>query len=322
MRRILVTGGTGLVGHGLQKVVTDGAGVYLGENIELICVGSKDADLRNAQSVQELLKKHAPLDGIIHCAANVGGLFKNMREPVSMLEDNLLMNTNILREAHLAGIDNVVCILSTCIFPDALAAAGVEMTSTMLHDGPPHPSNEGYAYAKRMIEVQCRAYQRQYGRRYFCVVPTNIYGPHDNYDLENAHVIPALIHKAYIAARKGIELIVAGDGSPLRQFIYVDDLARLILNAYLTYPKDMLTTPKILCPPNAETTIGHVAMVIAEHFGIADRVVFDISKANGQARKTAVPTPNEGVDALDYMPIKDGLKIAIDWFIGAYEHTL
>ncbi len=314
VRRILITGGTGLVGHGLQSVIEKHAGVYLGEEIELVCVGSADADLRDAEAVRRMLKKHAPLDGIIHCAANVGGLFKNMREPVSMLEDNLLMNTHVLREAHSAGIDNVVCILSTCIFPDALAALGVEMTSAMLHNGPPHPSNEGYAYAKRMMEVQCRAYQRQYGRRYFCVVPTNIYGPHDNFDLENAHVIPALIHKAYNATRDETEFMVAGDGSPLRQFIYVDDLARLILNAYITYPNDMLATPKILCPPKSETTIGHVAMSIAEYYGIADKVVFDISKANGQSRKTVVPTPKEGVDDLDYMPIEDGLKLAVDWF--------
>lgn len=312
MRRILVTGGTGLVGHGLQAVVQSGA--YEAENIELVCVNSKDADLRNAQAVSDLLTKHAPLDGIIHCAANVGGLFKNMREPVSMLEDNLLMNTNILREAHKQNISNVVCILSTCIFPDAIAAAGVEMTSSMLHDGPPHPSNEGYAYAKRMMEVQCRAYQRQYGRRYFCVVPTNIYGPHDNFDLENAHVIPALIHKAYIAARDETDFLVAGDGSPLRQFIYVDDLAHLILKAYLTYPKEMLDVPKILCPPNSETKIGEVAKIIADYYGIGDRLLFDVSLANGQSRKTVVPTPYEGDDAIEYTPLETGLKLAVDWF--------
>lgn len=311
MRRILVTGGTGLVGHGLQNVIASGA--YSEKEIELICINSTDADLRDADAVREVLKKHAPLDGIIHCAANVGGLFKNMREPVAMLEDNLLMNTYILREAHAQGIDNVVCILSTCIFPDAIAALGVEMTSDMLHDGAPHHSNEGYAHAKRMMEVQCRAYQRQYGRRYFCVVPTNIYGPHDNYDLQNAHVIPALIHKAYNAAHDGSEFMVGGDGSPLRQFIYVDDLAHLILHAYLTYPNEMLHVPKVLCPPNAETTIGKVAEIIAKSFGIQDRLVFDISLPNGQARKTVVPSPQGDFNA--YTSLEDGLKKAIKWFV-------
>lgn len=304
MRRILVTGGSGLVGHGLQSVASS----Y--PDIELVCVSSKDADLRDPSAVHALLSKHAPLDGIIHCAANVGGLFKNMKYPVEMLEDNLIMNTNILREAHAQNINNVVCILSTCIFPDAIAASGTEMTPTHLHEGPPHPSNEGYAYAKRMMEVQCRAYQRQYDRRYFCVVPTNIYGPHDNFHLENAHVVPALIHKAYIAKQQNAEFVVAGDGTPLRQFIYVDDLAHLILKSYLNY--EDLQTPRMLCPPNAETTIGEVAKIIVESFGIQDRMRFDTTKANGQARKTVIPCDETD---MQYTPLVTGLRKAIAWFI-------
>lgn len=303
MRKVLVTGGSGLVGHGLQSVQD----AY--PDLELICVSSRDADLRNAEELRELLKKHAPLNGIIHCAANVGGLFKNMKYPVEMLEDNLLMNTNVLREAHAADIPNVVCILSTCIFPDSIAASGVEMTSAQLHEGAPHPSNEGYAYAKRMMEVQCRAYQRQYHRRYFCVVPTNIYGPFDNFHLENAHVVPALIHKAAIAKRDGTEFVVGGDGTPLRQFIYVNDLAHLILRSYLHY--ETLDVPRMLCPPNAETTIGTVARIIAETFGIETQMRYDPSKPNGQARKTVTPTEDPD---MQYTPLEEGLREAITWF--------
>lgn len=308
MRKILVTGGSGLVGHGLQAVV----GAY--PDVELVCVSSKDADLRDAVAVRALLQQHAPLDGIIHCAANVGGLFKNMKYPVEMLEDNLLMNTNILKEAHGQNIQNVVCILSTCIFPDDIAASGVEMTPDHLHRGAPHYSNEGYAYAKRMMEVQCRAYQRQYNRRYFCVVPTNIYGPHDNFHLENAHVVPALIHKAHIAKTANTDFVVGGDGTPLRQFIYVDDLAHLILRSYLHYTD--IQTPRMLCPPNAETTIGNVAKIIANQFGIADRMRFDPSKPNGQARKTVVPTDEPN---MAYTPMHEGLRRAIEWFLADAE---
>ncbi len=303
MRKVLVTGGSGLVGHGLQSVQH----AYL--DLELVFVSSKDADLRDATQVRSLLHAHAPLDGIIHCAANVGGLFKNMKYPVEMLEDNLLMNTNLLREAHACDIPNVVCILSTCIFPEIIAASGVEMTSTELHEGAPHFSNEGYAYAKRMMEVQCRAYQRQYHRRYFCVVPTNIYGPFDNFDLENAHVVPALIHKAAIAQTEGTDFIVGGDGTPLRQFIYVDDLAHLILRSYLYYQD--ISTPRMLCPPDAETTIGTVASIIADNFGILDKIMYDTSKPNGQARKTVVPTDEPD---MKYTPLHDGLRKAIEWF--------
>lgn len=302
MRRILVTGGSGLVGHGLQNVATH----Y--PDIELICVSSKDCDLRDAAAVNKLFLENSPLDGIIHCAANVGGLFKNMRQPVQMYEDNILMNTNVLREANKLNIDNVVCILSTCIFPDSIAASGVEMNAGHLHEGPPHPSNEGYAYAKRVMEVQCRAYQRQYNRRYFCVVPTNIYGPHDNYDLENAHVIPALIHKAVIARDTNTEFVVAGTGSPLRQFIYVDDLAHLILRSYLSYTD--IATPRILCPPNAETTIGEVAKTIGALVGVPS-LRFDTSKADGQARKTVTPCDDT---TLQYTPLEVGLQKAIEFF--------
>lgn len=303
MRKVLVTGGSGLVGHGLQAVQD----AY--PELELICVSSHDADLRNAEELKALLRKHAPLDGIIHCAANVGGLFKNMKYPVEMLEDNLLMNTNVLREAHAADIPNVVCILSTCIFPDSIAASGVEMTASQLHEGAPHPSNEGYAYAKRMMEVQCRAYQRQYNRRYFCVIPTNIYGPYDNFHLENAHVVPALIHKAAIAQKEGTEFVISGDGTPLRQFIYVNDLAHLILRSYIEY--DELAVPRMLCPPNAETTIGTVASIIADVFGIQSQMRYDPSKPNGQARKTVVPTEDPG---MQYTTLEDGLRTTIDWF--------
>lgn len=308
-RRVLVTGGSGLVGHGLQNVAT----FY--PEIEFIFASSKDGDLRDANQTKRMLQNHAPLDGVIHCAANVGGLFKNMREPVTMMEDNLLMNTNILREAHQEGIQNVLCVLSTCIFPDAHASSGVTLTSEMLHDGPPHFSNEGYAYAKRMMEVLCRAYQRQHNRRYFCVVPTNIYGPHDNFNLENAHVLPALIQKASDASfcTSDRTFVVAGDGSPLRQFIYVDDLAHLMIRTYLRYQD--ISTPRILCPPNAEYTIAHVAKTIAKYFDIEDALVFDPSKPNGQARKTVVPTDDP---TMTYTSIEEGIKKTIKWYINSY----
>lgn len=303
MKRVLVTGGSGLVGHGLQNVATS----Y--PELELIFVNSKDCDLRDATAVHNLLLNHTPLDGIIHCAANVGGLFKNMREPVQMYEDNVLMNTILLREAHALNIQNVVCILSTCIFPESVASSGIEMNATHLHDGPPHPSNEGYAYAKRIMEVHCRAYQRQYDRRYFCVVPTNIYGPHDNFHLENAHVIPALIHKACNALRNNTEFVVAGSGAPLRQFIYVDDLAHLILRSYLSYTN--IAVPRILCPPNAETTIGEVAQTIALLVGVNDSMRFDTTKADGQMRKTVTPCDDT---TMQYTSVREGLAKTIEWF--------
>jgi GDP-L-fucose synthase len=268
--RILVTGGSGLVGRALTAL----------EGVEWVSVSSKDVNLCKYEQVKELFQKHTPLDGVIHLAANVGGVFKNMAQPVEMYEDNMLMNTNVLRAAHECGIQRVMCYLSTCIFPDP--APGYPMTADMLHTGPPHPSNQAYAYAKRMVDIQCRAYRQQYGHEYFCVVPTNIYGPYDNFHLENAHVIPALIHKCHLAQRDGTPLVVAGDGTPQRQFIFSEDIARLTLWSFCTYKT--FDHPLILCPPDAEVPLSHVVNLITKAFGFTGPVVYDTTRTNGQQK--------------------------------------
>jgi GDP-L-fucose synthase len=294
--KVLVTGGTGLVGRALTAL----------EGIEWIPLSSKDANLCEVQEVRALFVKHMPFDGVIHLAANVGGVFKNMAQPVQMYEDNMLMNTNILRVAHECGIQRVMCYLSTCIFPDP--APGYPMTPDMLHTGPPHPSNQAYAYAKRMVDIHCRAYRQQYKREYFCVVPTNIYGPHDNFNLENAHVIPALIHKCHIAKRDGTPFVVAGDGTPQRQFIFNDDIARLTLWAYQNYTT--LDIPMVMCPPNAEVPLSHVVNLIAKAFDFRGPVVYDTTRSNGQLKKTAAHTTLD----FEYTSLEDGIQKTVEWF--------
>merc|ERR1719336_439653 len=163
---------------------------------------------------------------VLHLAAFVGGLFRNMKYPVELYEKNVSMNNNVIRCAHETDVKKVVSCLSTCIFPDKTS---YPIDETMVHNGPPHKSNAAYAYAKRMIDVQNHAYHQQFGRVYTSVIPTNIYGPHDNYHLQDGHVIPALIHKCFIAQRDGTALKCFGSGTPLRQFIYSHDLARLMI---------------------------------------------------------------------------------------------
>ena len=294
-RKILVTGSSGLVGTALMKFSSD-----------LVGVTSNDADLRDITQVRTIFSKLGPFHGVIHLASNVGGLFKNMNKPVEMIEDNLLMNTNILKVAHENDVQNVIMCLSTCIFPDIVKEYPI--TSDTLHRGPPHPSNEGYAHAKRMGEVLTRAYQTQYGRRYFCVVPTNVYGPHDNFDLYDAHVIPALIRKCWFRGNEPFK--VAGTGEPLRQFIYSADLARLIMEAYDNYTK--LDTPLVLCPPNSEVSIRHVAELIAKEFGVdPDKIVYETHKSNGQFKKTAISLADDG----KFTSLEDGIRDTIRWVI-------
>jgi GDP-L-fucose synthase len=170
-----------------------------------------------------------------------------------------------------------------------------------------------------MQEAQCRAYQVQYGRRYFCVVPTNIYGPHDNFNLENAHVIPALIHRCLLASLHNQDFVVSGDGSSLRQFIFSKDVAKLVLWAYINYKT--ITHPLILCPPESELSIAQVVRCITDAIEFRGKVVFDIGKPNGQYKKTSDTLDLEGMKhGIEFTSLDDGMKETVDWFIQAYKN--
>lgn len=313
MLNILVTGSSGLVGSALFNILEKFQNESENINkINLIRFSSKDANLCVYDTSYEYIKQlhnTMPIDGIIHLAANVGGLFKNMAYPVEMIQDNLLMNTNILKIAHELNINNVIVCLSTCIFPDTVASYPISIED--LHSGPPHHSNEGYAYAKRLCDSLTRAYQKQYGCRYFCIVPTNIYGPHDNFDLHDAHVIPALIHKCWVAKKNNEQFIIAGTGSPLRQFIFSEDLAYLILWSYFNYTN--IEKPLILCPPNSEVSISNIVTHIAELFDYKNNIIYDVTKPNGQYKKTAQSLSVEEIN-YTFKPIEEGLRITINWF--------
>uniref|UniRef100_A0A8D1SRA5 GDP-L-fucose synthase n=2 Tax=Sus scrofa TaxID=9823 RepID=A0A8D1SRA5_PIG len=211
--RILVTGGSGLVGRAIQKVVADGARLP-GE--DWVFVSSKDADLTNAAQTRALFEKVQPTH-VIHLAAMVGGLFRNMKYNLDFWRKNVHINDNVLHSAFEVGARKVVSCLSTCIFPDKTT---YPIDETMIHDGPPHSSNFGYSYAKRMIDVQNRAYFQQHGCTFTAVIPTNVFGPHDNFNIEDGHVLPGLIHKVHLAKSRGSALTVWGTGRPRRQFIY------------------------------------------------------------------------------------------------------
>ncbi|XP_015994719.2 GDP-L-fucose synthase isoform X3 [Rousettus aegyptiacus] len=211
--RILVTGGSGLVGRAIQKVVADGARLP-GE--DWVFVSSKDADLTDAAQTRALFEKVRPTH-IIHLAAMVGGLFRNIKYNLDFWRKNMHINDNVLHSAFEVGARKVVSCLSTCIFPDKTT---YPIDETMIHDGPPHSSNFGYAYAKRMIDVQNRAYFQQHGCTFTAVIPTNVFGPHDNFNIEDGHVLPGLIHKVHLAKSSGSALTVWGTGRPRRQFIY------------------------------------------------------------------------------------------------------
>jgi GDP-L-fucose synthase len=309
-KTILVTGGSGLVGSAIKSIHHN----Y--PNYDFIFASSKMCNLLDYNQTLEFFKLSKP-DYVIHLAANVGGLFKNMKYPINMLEDNLLINTNVLKASNAINIESLIACLSTCIFPDKIERDTIKESD--LHKGPPHESNASYAYAKRMLQVQCDAYNKQYGRKYVCVIPTNIYGPNDNFDLENSHVIPGLIHKCFLAKESNNKFIVSGSGKPLRQFIYSEDLAKIImwfLELNLNRLSNDLITSIILSPDESdEISIAEIAKLIAKKFNYEHMIEFDTTKSDGQYKKTVDNSLFRSFNPdYKFIDITKGLDITIDWF--------
>lgn len=303
---ILVTGGTGLVGRAVQ---------YISEqeprpDERWVFVGGKDADLLSAESTKAMFERVKPTH-VLHLAAKVGGLFANMKEKVEFWRDNIIMQDNIFQACKDYKVQKLVSCLSTCVFPDKTS---YPIDETMVHNGPPHFSNEGYAYAKRMVDMQNRLYKEQYGCNFTSVIPTNIFGPHDNYDLEDSHVIPGLVHKCYLAKQKGEPFTIMGSGKPLRQFIYSRDLARLMIWVLREYPE---TDPIILSVDEAdEVTIGDVAMAIVDAMEFKGEVKFDTSKADGQYKKTASNAKlRKYLPDFKFTPFKEAMRESVHWFV-------
>lgn len=313
--KILVTGGTGLVGSALQKIKKD----YPQHLFTFL--SSKECDCTLYDKVFEYFFKNKP-DVVIHLAANVGGLFKNLHHKVFMFEKNMLINMNVLKVCHDLGVKKVISCLSTCIFPDKTTYPINEM---MLHNGPPHSSNDAYAYAKRMLEVQSRAYREQYGDNFMCIIPTNIYGSNDNYNLEDAHVIPALIHKCFKAKINNEPFVVAGTGKPLRQFIHSEDLARLIM--WILDNVENNDSLIISVGEKEEKSIKDVAFEIAKCYQYEHKLTFDNTKQDGQFKKTAdnsrlmkLYREKEGKEYI-FKDFNKGIKEAVEWFKINYENA-
>ncbi|XP_029841194.2 GDP-L-fucose synthase [Ixodes scapularis] len=307
---ILVTGGTGLVGKAIEKVVCD----EKRPDEKWIFVSSKDADLTNKQETEALFAKHKPTH-VIHLAAMVGGLFRNLKYNLDFLRNNLQINDNVLHTSYQTGVTKVVSCLSTCIFPDKTT---YPIDETMIHSGPPHESNFGYSYAKRLIDVQNRAYHAQHGCRFTAVIPTNVFGPHDNFNLEDGHVLAGLISKTHTAKTFGTPLHVWGTGSPLRQFIYSLDLARLIVWVLRDYEE---VEPIILSVDEAdEISIRDAAALITDAFNFKGDVIFDTSKADGQFKKTASNAKlRKYLPDFKFTPITKAIEETVDWFVENFE---
>jgi len=307
---VLVTGGSGLVGSAIREVIE----AEKPADEEWVFASSKDADLCDPASTAAMFEKYKPTH-VIHLAAQVGGLFANMKYKVEFWRNNIAMNDNIFQECHKRGIKKLVSCLSTCIFPDKTT---FPIDETMIHNGPPHFSNEGYDYAKRMVDLQNRMYKAQHGCNFTAVIPTNIFGKYDNFHLDDSHVIPGLIHRGYLCKQKGEPFTIWGSGKPLRQFIFSTDLARLMIWTMREYEE---SDPIILSVGEEdEISIADVAHSVAKALDFQGEVTFDTTKADGQFKKTANNAKlRKYLPDFKFTPFNEAMDTTVKWFMENYD---
>lgn len=267
MKKVLVTGGSGLVGSHLKEVMPDA--VY---------ISSKDYDLTSEAAVKELCKQG--WDNIIHLAARVGGIIDHLTYPAEFIEQNLLINTLLLKYARLNNVPRVTAILSTCIYPDVFET--YPMVEEDLHDGKPQASHFGYAIAKRSLAVQIDAYNKQFQTKYNYLIPCNLYGEFDKFDEEKSHYLTALIGKLIKAERDNEKVVnLLGTGKPFRQVLYAGDLASVI-----KYCIENDITESFNVATDDNLSIRQIAETALKACGLEDlELVFDHSKPDGQFRK-------------------------------------
>jgi len=294
--KICVTGFTGLLGSEISNLVEDS-----------LLINSQKCNLLENDFYGHLEPKP---DAVIHCAAKVGGVKANTEFVSDFFEENMKMNSNVMRACKKRKI-KLVSVLSTCIYPDEKYVT-YPLTEEQLHNGPPHYSNFGYAYAKRMLDVQTRAYRQQYNCNFITVIPNNLYGLNDNFDLNSGHVIPSLIRKFYqakIEDKKSVE--VWGSGNPLREFTFARDAAKIIL--WLTENYDGESPINI--GNTEEISIKELSELISKIIGYKGDIIFDKSKPDGQYRK---PSSNKKLLSLGwngkYTQLEQGLNETIRYF--------
>jgi len=308
MGRLLVTGANGLVGSEFKG--------------DLIAITSKVGDLRDKKTTEDIINFYADkdkqgmfaVDKIIHCAGKVGGVGGNMNYKGDFFYDNIMINTNVIEAARKAGVEKLVAFLSTCIFPNDVK---YPLTESKIHLGVPHSSNDAYAYAKRMADIQIRAYREQYGVKYTSVIPTNIYGPNDNFDIKNGHVIPSLIHKCYLARENKTDLQIWGSGTPLREFIFSKDVAELATWVVDNYDD---SEPLILST-SEEISIKDVVDIITENMNFKGNVIIDKTKPEGQFRKPSDYSKLKSyLPDFKFTPFEIGIKETIKHFTENYNN--
>ena len=299
--RIYIAGINGMVGSALAEEAKK-------QGHEVVGKSSKELDLTNRDAVFAEMQSVKP-DALVIAAAKVGGIGANSTFPVDFLSVNLQIQTNLLDAAHDADIERVLFLGSSCIYPKF---APQPIPESALLTGELEPTNEPYALAKIAGLKLVEAYRKQYGHKWISAMPTNLYGPRDNFDLETAHVLPALIHRFHFAKVNDLaEVAIWGDGYPMREFLYVEDLAKACLKLLADYDDSVA----INIGSSQELTITDLARTIADVIGYTGKIVLDSSKPNGTPRKLL---NSEKINLLGWkaqIDLRNGIKKTYDWFL-------
>lgn len=302
-KRVFVAGHLGMVGSAIIRVLRQ-------RDCTVLTAPRPGVDLRRQEEVERWMRSERP-DAVFLAAARVGGIWANNNRPAEFIYDNLAIQSAVVESARRNAVGKLLFLGSSCIYPKMAAQPIAEEE---LLTGPLEPTNEWYAVAKIAGLKLCQAYRRQHGCNYICLMPTNLYGPGDNFDVQSAHVIPALMHRMHRAKKSGgSEVAVWGSGTPRREFLHVDDLADAAVYLMEAYSGE----EQINVGTGRDLTIAELAQAIREVTGFRGRLAYDRSKPEGTARKCLDVTRMSRLGWRAKIDLRSGLADTYRWFVGA-----
>jgi len=300
-KRVWVAGHAGMVGAALTRRLAS-------EDCEILTASRSELDLTGLKETSSWMAAHKP-DAVFLAAARVGGILANSQKPVDFLRDNLLIETNVMEAAHASGVKKLLFLGSSCIYP---RLAPQPMSEDALLTGPLEETNQWYAIAKIAGIKLAQAWRRQFGADYISAMPTNLYGPNDNFNLDTSHVIPALLRKAHEAKVKGLhEVTVWGSGKPLREFMHVDDCADACIYLMNHYSGE----GHVNVGTGEEVSIRGIAELVCDVVGVKAKLTFDQSKPDGTPRKLLDVSLLRSLGWRHRIDLDEGLKSTYAWYV-------